>query len=212
MNIIFSFICGVLGGIGRRWFGSDLTHWFWSNRGVQTIFLMCCEAWVFWPKEYTWKHILLSVVLVAWVQFQYWSRGHGAPADIGRDENPSENTIRRYNERWYHWVCDRIVPQAYWYGFLYDFIYMALRYGCPMLGVSLILWAGSYFDLCAPCWWWPVLGLAEAGIYAFGQSLYERETWLFQTGRWWFVRGWDFAELVGGFNTFAAGYLLWRLV
>lgn len=203
--------CGLLGGVGRRWFGSDLEHWFWSSRGAQTTFLLLVEAWMFWPKEWTWIQGAVSLACVLWVQFQYWSRGHGAPADIGRDENPSPETIERYNERWYHVPLDGVFPEDRRYGFLYDFFYMGLRYSCPMLALSLALWAGSWWDLTAPCWWWPLLGFAEARIYAFCQTLAEREPWVFSTGRWWLVRGWDLAELLGGFNTFFWGYLLWRL-
>lgn len=49
--------------------------------------------------DYTdWRAWLVGAIISAWLQFQFWSRGHGACVDIGRDTIPSQDTIERYNE------------------------------------------------------------------------------------------------------------------
>lgn len=192
-------LIALLGALARVWYGADDLPKLWQNRGLQTAFMMLLFVVCFADKDLSWFGWCMVVVATCWMQFQYWSRGHGAPADIGRDKKPSEDTIRRYNERWYHipcdWLFDKIKPEAK-YGFLYDFIYMTLRYTCPMLPMMI-------FD-----WRFILVGLSIAPIYAFCQTLQEREPWVFEKKTWYWRRGWSLAEILSGFVTYGSCYLL----
>lgn len=201
--MLLCFLKGLLGALGRRWFGADGLPGFWQNRGLQTACLLLVELWVFWPKENTWLAWTVSIALCAWYQFQFISRGHGACFDIGRDKNPSAETIARYNERWYHipcdWLFDKVLkrPEAK-YGFLYDFLYMSLRYTCPMLLPGIFI-----------SWWFVAIGVSVAPIYAFCYSLYEREIWLKPKSDW-VDSATDWAEIIWGFNTFFWSAVIWE--
>ena len=54
-------------------------------------------------------------------------------------ETPDETTIKCYNECWYHkpldWWFNKMNANEHKYGFLYDFLYMGMRYTCPMVAL-----------------------------------------------------------------------------
>lgn len=77
---------------------------FLRNRGVQTIVMMLSMFLLFCSFK-SWQGTVASLLLACYLQFQFWSRGHGACFDIGRG-TPDETTIKRYNERWYHKPLD----------------------------------------------------------------------------------------------------------
>lgn len=53
------------------------------------------------------------------------------------------------------------------YGFLYDFLYMGMRYTCPMV---VLYFLSPVFVL---------IGALVSPVYAFNHTLWERENWIF---------------------------------
>lgn len=186
-------IC-FLGALARVWYGADDLPKFWQNRGVQTVFMMLLFVACFYG-DYSWQGWCVVVAVVCWLQFQFWSRGHGEVADCGRHTNITEKDIERYNERWYHYPCDYLLPN-HKYGFMYDFFYLTCRYFCPMIPMMI-------FD-----WRYILVGISIAPIYAFSATLEEREPWLFENKKWWWRRGWSLAEILSGGVVYSSCYLL----
>ena len=188
-------IC-FLGALARVWFGSDDLPKFWQNRGVQTAFMMLLFLACFYDTNFAgWEKWLVVSVVICWLQFQFWSRGHGCCFDVGRGGQPDAATLIRYNERWYHIPCDYLLPN-HKYGFLYDFFFLMLRYTMPMLPMMI-------FD-----WRYILVGLSIAPIYAFSVTLEEREPWLFEKKKWYWRRGLSLAEILSGGVTYSMCYLL----
>lgn len=193
----------ILMAIWRRWFGGGYKEtWLGNNRAIQCIvfivlnflLLLLNEDVINFIEQHTDSLYLkygFIAVLDVYLYAQFWSRGHGAPFDIGRNKNPSAETIKRYNARWYHIPCDWLFNK--WlkasdskYGFLYDFLYMGLRYTCPMIPLAFISWQ----FLC--------VGLTVSPIYAFCWTLWEQESWI-RTRYKFAKRPTDLAEyIVGG--------------
>ena len=170
MTIFYFF----LGAFLRRWYGGCLEDYkILRNRGVQTTCMLLAFMSIYLYDYTSWPNWIGAIVVSCWLQFQFWSRGHGACFDIGRGVfPPEEGTIKRYNERWYHypvdWLFDKVfkMPERK-YGFFYDFIYMGLRYTFPMLFMLLLGWE------------YVVLGALVSPIYALCWTLQEREPWIF---------------------------------
>lgn len=192
--IILPFIA-ILGGLARVWFGSDDLPKPFDNRGLQTIFMMLLFVACFYDGNNYWLNWVVIIATTCWMQFQYWSRGHGASIDMGRDAKPSPETIKRYNERWYHIPCDKLLPN-HKYGFLYDFIYTGFRYGCPMIPMML-------FD-----WKYILVGMSIAPIYSFCDTLEQYDGWIFKANKWYWRRGWSLAEILAGAVTYGACYIM----
>lgn len=199
-------IC-FLGALARVWYGADDLPKLLQNRGLQTAFMMILFMICFADKDFGWFGWCMAIAATCWMQFQFWSRGHGICIDVGDSTNVSENDIKRYNDRWYHKVCDKLLPN-HKYGYLYDFIYLTLRYGCPMLVLSLATFILSLFGICEPKWGYILIGLSIAPIYVFCNELAEREPWVFEKKTWYWRRGWSLAEILSGAVTYGACYLL----
>lgn len=182
----------LIGAFLRRWYGGCLgAYKILRNRGVQTVCMLAVFMSIYLFDWSSWQNWLGAAIVSCWLQFQFWSRGHGACFDIGRG-TPSEETIRRYNERWYHYPVDWLFDKAFKvpdskYGFMYDFVYMGLRYTCPMIPMMLLDWR------------YILIGAAVSPIYALCHTLAERDPWIFD-GRIPFVgSATNLAEkLVGG--------------
>ena len=185
----------LLGALARVWYGADDLPKFFQNRGVQTIFMIGLFLLCFCDLDYKWCQWALAVTATCWMQFQFWSRGHGICIDLGASTNVSENDIKRYEDRWYSKVCDKILPN-HKYGYLYDFIYLNLRYACPMIPMMI-------FD-----WRYILVGLSIAPIYLFSNELAEREAWVFEKKTWYWRRGWSLAEILSGGVVYASCYLM----
>lgn len=147
----------ILGGFARRWYGGmfpDEEYKILGNRGLQTAFMCLLFLSIYLPSSSNW---LVPMIITAWLQFQFWSRGHGCCFDIGHGGIPDEKMIKRYNERWYHIPCDWLSKKGCfpYYGTWYDFIYMTLRYTCPMIPMMI-------FD-----WRYILIGLSISFIYLF---------------------------------------------
>ena len=199
--VIFYF---VLGAFLRRWYGGlfdDKQQPILGNRGLQSVCMVLAFMNIYLTNPESWQNWINSLIISLWLQFQFWSRGHGCCFDIGRGTEPD---ISRYNERWYHYpidfLFDKILrqPQAK-YGFLYDFLYMFMRYICPIL--VMIVFDIRYI----------IIGLLVAPIYAFNWTLYERETWL-RPSKEWLNSPTKWSEIIVGGLVYSGCYLLkWGL-
>lgn len=195
----------ILGAFARRWYGGmfpDDKYKILGNRGLQTAFMLVLFLSIYVKDYSNWLNWLVAIAVSCWLQFQFWSRGHGACFDIGRDVTPSPQTLLRYNERWYHRPCDWLFEKVFkkadkkW-GFLYDFLYMGLRYTCPMLPMMI-------FD-----WRYILIGLSVSPIYAFNHTLYEKETWIRPQQSWLNIST-KWSEIIVGGVVYAGCYLLAR--
>lgn len=213
MGLFYTAVFFVLGAFGRVWFGSDLENKILGNRGLQTVYMMLLFVLCFYRANMTWIEWVLIIPPVCWLQFQFWSRGHGCCFDIGRDEQPDCATLLRYNERWYHIPCDWLFekvfkrPEEKW-GYLYDLMYMTLRYTCPMVALSVYLWVLSWFGFYNAEWRFVWVGFSISFIYAFSVSMEELEFWIFEKKTWWWRRGWSLAEILSGGVVYSSCYLL----
>ena len=85
----------ILGAFARRWFGGmfpEEKYKIFGSRGLQTVF-MCMLFLSILVRDYTsLAEWIVGVVLTAWLQFQFWSRGHGVCFDIGRSGQQSADT------------------------------------------------------------------------------------------------------------------------
>lgn len=192
-----SLLMGLLGAFGRLWFGSNLTSKIWSNRGLQTVFMLLLFFIALTTDFTNVLSVIIGFALACWMQFQEVSRGHGPGIDTGDDENPSEATIERYDERWYHIICDKVLPN-HQYGFLYDNLWLLLRYTCPLIVVAIIMKTPEFL----------LLGVTIPFIYTFANELQEKENWLFNKDKWYIRRGWCIAEALTGFVLVGGSYYL----
>lgn len=163
-------ISGLIFSWWRRWYGGGFSEtWLGNHRGVQCIVFLLLNFLVL-GHSYLLEHfhyckLVAIIALDVWLYADFWSRGHGACFDIGR-WNPDESLVKRYNERWYHIPLDKILTN-HKYGFLYDFLYMGMRYTCPML--PLVFIDIKYL----------IIGLLISPIYALCWTLNEKEGWIF---------------------------------
>lgn len=189
----------ILGGVLRVWFGADDLPKILQNRGLQTVCMILTFMTIYVVDCNNWVNWVSALIVSCWLQFQFFSRSHGEIADCGRHTNITEEDIRRYNDRWYHIPCDYLfdkVLKKKKYGFLYDFFYLTMRYTCPMLPMMILDWR------------YILVGLSIAPIYAFGQTLEEREPWVFANKKWWWRRAWSFSEICAGAIVYSSCYLL----
>lgn len=197
MTIIYA----LLGSFLRRWYGGCLENYkVLRNRGVQTTAMMIVFVSIYLYDLSSWQNWLGALLVSSWLQFQFWSRGHGACFDIGRG-TPDEETISRYNERWYHYPIDWLFNKLFKepdrkYGFLYDFLYMGLRYTCPMILMAFVDW--HYI----------LIGASISPIYAFCWTLYERENWIFQKNIPFVGSATNLAEKLAGAVVYGGCYFI----
>jgi hypothetical protein len=190
----------VLGAIARLWFGADDLPKLLQNRGLQTAYMLVLFASIYLPGVTDWLSLCVALFTICWLQFQYWSRGHGICIDTGDSTNVSEKDIERYNDRWYAKVCDKLLPNRK-YGFLYDNIYLALRYTAPMIIAAIVNLQPGLI----------LIGLSIPFIYTFSNELQEREPWVFDNNKWYWRRGWSLAEMLSGAVTYGGCYFLTKI-
>lgn len=191
MNFLFASIFGFIESIWRRWYGGwiegtmedKLPKWlytFLSSRGTQTVFNLIVLFAIFminshflltpicqWLLGIGIKDWIIALIMSAIFQFEFWSRGHGPAFDEGRGE-PTQETIDRYQKVWWVFIPNFLIPKQYWYGFLYDFIWMWVRYTIGLFLMIPFLWSFNIL--------W--LGLIATSIYALCWTLYERDSWI----------------------------------
>lgn len=193
----------ILGAFARRWYGglfTDLNIKFLTSRGLQSVFMIGLFMSIYVTNPQSWQNWVIAAVVSSWLQFQFWSRAHGCVMDSGRGTSPD---ILRYNERWYHYPCDWVFKKLgvsdYRYGFLYDLMYMSLRYACPMIPMMI-------FD-----WRYILIGLSVAPVYAFCWTLWEKEPWA-RFNQKWLDNPTKWAEIIVGGIVFYGCYLIrWGL-
>ena len=93
---MFKFILyGLLGGFLRRWFGGVLNHKkILGSRGFQTSIMLLTFLSIYIPYGdfLNYKKWILAIIISCWLQFQFWSRGHGCCFDIAH--NPPEDYLK----------------------------------------------------------------------------------------------------------------------
>lgn len=182
MKILFVIFFVILNSWWRRWFGGAYKDtWVGNKRGIQCGVYILYTALVTYfisPLGIWWHSLIFAVLFAAYSYIQFWARGHGQMFDIGRDTNPP---VERYNNYWFHIPCDWLLPN-HKYGFLYDFIYMGIRYTFPTVMLFIYGFAPKLFGLDVACFDWRIIliGLWVSPIYAFCWTLSEREPWIFQ--------------------------------
>lgn len=226
MNIIFLLIFSAWWGFLRRWFGGlfpDEQYKVLGNRSLQTSIMMISmfpaillqilkqencilTKWLaYLPEQYYVTGVIIAtLLLVSWLQFQFWSRGHGATfGDMGRTLVPDES---RY-DRWFKmpidfcwnitlklknntcigaWLLQRWSGRMY--GYTYDMIYHTARYTLCMLVPCILLNNISFV----------IVGLLAAPIYELNLRLYEKYTFKWMSLPW-LNRANKLSEIVYGF-------------
>lgn len=209
------FLNGIWWGFLRRWYGGlfpDEKYKVLGNRGLQTAVMILSMLPVFYfqiKSQYNltmeWNAVL-ALITTCWVQFMFWSRGHGAILDEGRNKNPD---ISRY-DRWFKvpldFVWDKLLELKNnnkffgrllknWsgekYGYSYDMCWTGCRYTFPMVPVAIFL--GFKFIL---------IGMLVPLIYEFCIRIYENNSKFFNQFHW-LNAGHKIAEIITGF-TFGA--------
>lgn len=181
---------GMLWAFLRRWFGGlfpDEQYKILGNRGLQTICMLISlfpviylKTLSVYPQYSLIINIILASFITAWIQFQFWSRGHGGTfGDMGRNKNPD---LSRYN-RWFKKPIDicwnyllklknnnvffGYILQRWsgtMYGYSYDMLYHTLRYTLCMIVPALLL----------NTWTFIIIGLLSAPIYELNMRIYEK--------------------------------------
>lgn len=187
----------ILGAFARRWYGGALEDYkILKNRGLQTIFMIGLFLSIYVKEADSVISWIVATIITGWLQFQFWSRGHGCCFDIGRGGYPTQETVNRYNERWYHKPCDWLAEKRFfsYYGIGYDFVYMTLRYTCPMIPMMI-------FD-----WKYILIGLSVRTVYAICWEWYESLVWKFNKS--WCNSATNLAEIICGGIVYAGCYVL----
>lgn len=205
------FLNGIWWGFLRRWYGGlfpDEKYKVLGSRGLQTLVMMLSIfPVVFFQIKFGYELeliylVICSLAVTCWIQFMFWSRGHGAILDEGRNKNPD---ISRY-DRWFKipldFIWDKLLELKNsnkffgwllknWsgnkYGYSYDMWWTGCRYTFPMIPVSVFL--GFKFLL---------IGMLVPLVYEFCIRIYERNTTFFNKFHW-LNAGHKIAEIFTGF-------------
>ena len=185
----------LMGAFSRRWYGGALEKIpVLNNRALQTGFMIGLFLNIYVADWHNWFWPLVISLLL---QFEFWSRGHGCCFDLGNGGKPDEATIARYEQRWYHKPCDWLAKKRFfgYYSTRYDFMYMTLRYTCPMIPLMFLDW--RYF----------LVGNAAAPIYLFCWDLYNSNLWPEKLPSW-ANSPTKWAEIIYGGVVYASCYAL----
>lgn len=185
----------LIGAFARRWYGGALEKIpVLNNRALQTGFMIGLFLNIYVADWHNW---FWPLVISLWLQFEFWSRGHGCCFDLGNGGKPDEATIARYEQRWYHKPCDWLAKKRFfgYYSTRYDFMYMTLRYTCPMIPLIFLDW--RYF----------LVGNAAALIYLFCWDLYNSNLWPEKLPSW-ANSPTKWAEIIYGGVVYASCYAL----
>ena len=213
MSIVLFCVFSIFYGILRRWFGGARYFEHNAPRGLQTVIMiltsvleLCSAAWLIDVEIDGW--LFGGFLLIAgYLHTAYWAQKHGSPFDCGRGKIHDEESIRRYNSYWYHFIPDFVFKKAM-YGYGYDTLLMCLRYTFPVIPMMFLnihfFWVGFFVAFIYAYSWslweidktlWPILGnkhikfstdLAEVltgilfggGLFVFGLSSAEKIKYL----------------------------------
>ena len=171
MNYIVAVLFSAWESYFRRGFGG-----LWNdtpiieNRALQHVLNSIAMILLFWYRfdiVPQWQKVLTIVYTVAIVEGLYISRGHGYAFDLGRDGQPDEKMLKRYEKPLFNrFFLTPLYNLFGWrkYGYSYDLFSMALRYTLPCV-------------LLIPVFSWNIvfMGLLVSPIYAFCWTFRERE-------------------------------------
>ena len=192
MILLISLLNGILWATLRRIYGGAIEKGILGNRGVQTVIMIVCMfPFLIFPFPLELVSfivpLLIALFISCYYQFEFWSRAHGPCFDIANDKNPSPEVIERYKKmKGYNLLCKKI-PEDRWYGFLFDYRLMNIRYTWPMLPSMFI----------SPVY--VLIGLSVAPIYAFCWALGREEPWLFEKFPSFCKQPTQLAEIITGF-------------
>ncbi len=160
--MFYQLILCIWTAIWRRLFGSDFKIPLIGSRAFQHGMNFAVMVFAFWMMQYEWCRVISTPIVV---EFYYWAVGHGPAFDMGRAGKPDDALIARYKKYFWNSWCEFLVPEAYWYGFGYDLLWMEFRYALPAILASIVL--GNLYFVFA--------GLSVPLIYAACWALYDRK-------------------------------------
>lgn len=200
MNIIYGILYASWWGFLRRWFGGlfpDEQYKILGNRGVQTGFMLVSLFPVILNRVeniYSTHSLIFNSILASfitcWIQFQFWSRGHGSTfLDMGRDHNPNISRYNRWfkkpldwvwfkllklkeNNRFFGWLLQKWSGRQY--GYTYDIVWHGLRYTLCMIVPALLLHNWIYI----------FIGLCSAPLYEANLRFYESHSYKWMKIEW----------------------------
>lgn len=173
----FSIFYNIWWGFLRRWFGGlfdDVP--ILKSRGIQTIVMVASMIPLFMCYGFA-----TAVVTSLWLQFMFWSKGHGPVFDCGNGGKPDDDTLRRYKEMWGYKLACKIFPEKMWYGYWFDGFLMTIRYVLPMILPTLYFLDIGFI----------IIGLAISPIYGL--------CWYLKNHKYINVSATQVAEVLSGF-------------
>lgn len=192
INFSIAIINGLIWAVLRRVYGGAIRGGIFSKRGIQTVIMLVLMFPFLIPNFITNQPVaaVLAVLSSLYIQFVFWSRGHGPCFDMGTDKAPSIETIERYEKLIGFRFARKVIPYPRHYGYLFDFILMSIRYGLPLLPVALFYQS----------WGYALIGFLITPIYAICWDLYQQECWLFMSKfPYYLKKPIQMAEIISGF-------------
>lgn len=153
----FSIFYNILWGFLRRWFGGLFDEVpLLKSRGIQTVVMILSMLPLFMCYGFA-----TALVTSLWLQFMFWSKGHGPVFDRGNGGKSSSDTLRRYKEMWGYNLACKLFPEKMWYGYWFDGFLMSIRYTLPMALPALYFLEPGYI----------LIGLSISPIYGLCWTL-----------------------------------------
>ena len=188
--MIFALANGLLWAFLRRWYGGlfpEGKHKILGNRALQSSVMILAMLPCFLADIHSLRNWSFAIGMALWLQFQFWSRGHGATnLDMGRDKNPDISRYDRWFKKPLNWLYNKIGKYDKIYGYSYDMWYTGLRYTLPLI-VPAIFINLDYL----------VIGIFNPFVYEQCIRLHERYPGYFKYK--WCDKGHKLAEIVYGF-------------
>lgn len=214
MFLVMAFLNGVLWAFLRRIFGGALESLpIMKERGVQTVLMLISIIVVVFPYEIPSStnlvlagKVVYSIILACWLQFIYWSLGHGMVMWIGTDGLPKDDKeLKRYEEMWGYDLACEIVPKENWYGPFFDWFIMKIRYVIPMIPLMAI----------HPLYL--LIGWLVGNNYALCFKAYQEDKWIWDKLPEWLKKRWiggptNAGEFVSGFQFGFIIYIIHRVL
>lgn len=151
----------------RRWFGSSSNEFLKTSRAVKCV----CFIVITYLICYVISKSYLFSLLFAGIGYIFFCLSVGPAFDCGRDGLPDEEMIKRYNKGPYHYLPDLLIPKEHRYKYLYDLIWLGVRYVLPMLAI-----------ICLPIvnWRFIFISMLISPVYALCWSLKDYDRWLLE--------------------------------
>lgn len=178
-------IYAILFAIWRRVYGEGTVKGLLGNRAFQSflcivllmsIYLINIQSWLCW---------ILSLIISAWLTFQFWSRSVSGFLDCG-DLVQSPDKYNRWFRVPLNWIYNKLGLPLYTGS--YDWWYCTARYTLCLLPLAYII-----------DWWYLVPGLTAAPIYWGSKWIYEKFPQLKTVAGVWLDAYKNLAEIIHGF-------------